>query len=359
MRLKTITNEEASRMSKLCVHPENIRPVPDFKSIKKMLLNFNKAKGEVEDAVRNADIVVARLPSGTGSLAVKYARKFRKPYLAEITACNWDSFWNYNWKGRLIAPYYWLKQRRITKYLPFAIYVTKDFLQRRYPCRGETIHCSNVELKTLDESVLQRRLTKIDSAPIDQKDKIIIGTVGAVNVNYKNQAMVIRALPLLQKAGYTCEYRLLGQGDPSALSHIAEKCGVRGQVKFLGSRSHERVFSEIDEFDIYAHPSNQEGLPRALIEALSRACPALGSNVAGIPELLPKDRVFRKNNLNDLVNILTSMFETDLKEEARRNFETSKSYTLEVLNRRRYKFFATFLNHHGIDVPRELERQAN
>lgn len=359
MRVKQITNEVASRMSRLHIHPENVRSIPNFKGISKMFIHYSKMKKEVKQAVKNADIIIARLPSGSGSLAIKYAQQYHKPYIGEITACNWDSFWNYSWKGKLIAPYYWLKQKRITRRLPFAIYVTKEFLQKRYPCEGKTTNCSDVELEKFDESVLQKRIEKIGLFKTSQKEKIILGTVGAINVAYKNQAMVIRALPILQKAGYFCEYRLVGQGNSTELSKLARKCGVSKQVKFLGSMSHELVFSEMDDFDIYVHPSNQEGLPRALVEALSRACPATGSNVAGIPELLSEDRVFRKNNLNDLVSILKQMFERNLKEEAQKNFETSMSFIPEELNSRRVKFFLEFLNHHGMNVPSKLKKQVS
>ena len=47
----------------------------------------------------------------------------------------------------------------------------------------------------------------------------------------------------------------------------------------------------LDEADLFCTPSRTEGLPRALIEAMARGLPAMGTDVGGIRELL--DRPFR------------------------------------------------------------------
>ena len=47
------------------------------------------------------------------------------------------------------------------------------------------------------------------------------------------------------------------------------------------------IFEFLDSLDLYLQFSRGgEGLPRALVEGMSRGCPAIGSTVGGIPELL-------------------------------------------------------------------------
>ena len=43
-------------------------------------------------------------------------------------------------------------------------------------------------------------------------------------------------------------------------------------------------------FDLFAFPSENEGMGRALVEALAAGVPALGSRVGGIPDVLPDGR---------------------------------------------------------------------
>ncbi|WP_373026251.1 hypothetical protein, partial [Thioalkalivibrio sp.] len=122
----------------------------------------------VASAVAASDIVVARMPSATSSLAIHWSRKLKKPYLTECVACNWDALWNYNWKGKLGAGWYSLQQRRRIRAAPYVIYVTQEFLQRRYPTLGQSVAISNVELPVAEETVLERRLERIEALAADR-----------------------------------------------------------------------------------------------------------------------------------------------------------------------------------------------
>jgi glycosyltransferase involved in cell wall biosynthesis len=51
----------------------------------------------------------------------------------------------------------------------------------------------------------------------------------------------------------------------------------------------EKVFAVLDASDLFVMPSRQEGLPRAMVEAMARALPCIGSAVGGIPELLDEE----------------------------------------------------------------------
>ena len=115
--------------------------------------------------------------------------------------------------------YYKTKSR--IKNAPYVVYVTNEFLQNRYPTCGKSVCCSNVALTEFDGSVLDRRLEKIES--MKSTDRIIIGTTAAVNVRYKGQQYIIKALGKLKKEGITnFEYQLVGGGDQTYLKAIAK-----------------------------------------------------------------------------------------------------------------------------------------
>ena len=165
---------------------------------------------------------------------------------------------------------------------------------------------------------------------------------------YKGQKKVIRAMAELAKEGIQFEYHLAGTGDQSELKKYAEKYALSDKVIFHGGIPHEQVPGFLDEVDIYIQPSDQEGLPRALVEAMSRACPAIGSRVGGIPELLSEDMIFSPKDINGLCACLKKMTLKRMKEEARRNYERAKDFDKNFLDRRRTAFINEFLKDSGL-----------
>src|SRR5699024_6121027 len=113
---------------------------------------------------------------------------------------------------------------------------------------------------------------------------------------------------------------------------------------FVGTMTHDQVFNWLDTIDIYVQPSRQEGLPRAVIEAMSRGLPAIGAKTAGIPELLEDKYIFSntRKNISEISTILLSMDVEKMKSQAIRNYNESKKYNREDIEKRRNNFFKEF-----------------
>ena len=296
---------------------------------------------QAESLVKEADVCVCHVPCDHSYQVIKYAKKYGKPYLTVVCGCPWDALWNYDWRGKILAPKAYFTLKRIMKDAPYSIYVTDEFLQKRYPTNGKSIGCSNVNISTGMEGVLEQRLDKIKK---QMKDRSIlrIGTAAAIDVPYKGQEYVIRALAQLKKEGIRYEYHLIGLGSNERLKAIAETEGVADQICFRGQLPHSEVLAYMDDMDIYIQPSKQEGLPRAMIEAMSRGCLCLGSNTAGIPELVEPRYIFSKGDVLGIKNILKSVSFDDLIVQARINYEHAKEYDVDVLNERRNRFLEIF-----------------
>lgn len=289
-------------------------------------------------AISECDIVVAHLPSSIGMHAVDICKRIGKPYFIGVVGCAWDAYFNYNWQGKLIAPISMWQMKRVVKKSPFTFYVTKEFLQGRYPCPGVTIGCSNVEIPTPEQKTFDRRLDTIEKLDLNGEVKIV--TVAAVNVPYKGQEYVIRALNKLNKEqGHNYHYYLIGGGDNSRLKAITEESGVAEYVHFMGPQPHEKIASLLDEMNVYIQPSRQEGLPRAVIEAMSRALPVFGARTAGIPELLLPECVFNNCDIKKIEEMLHSLNKDKMKKYSLRNFNEAKEYASDVLNARRNEFY--------------------
>lgn len=306
------------------------------------LLRSRKENNRIlEQAVKNHDLLIIRLPSMIGVRAVRLAEKHHKTYMVELVSCTWDALWNHSIKGKLIAPYFWLLIRNTMKRVPLAMYVTNRFLQKRYPCGGVSIGCSDVSLPEPDPEKLKRRWERIEKAE-QSGNPVRLGTLAAVNVRYKGQQYVIAAMGKLKQQGIHVEYELAGSGDQTYLLSVAKKWGVEGQVHFLGSMPHEKVFSWFEDLDIYIQPSKQEGLPRAVVEAMSCACPVMGARTGGIPELIAPRMVFKAGRTAQICRILYEMTAGELKKQAELNFHTAMEYEKERLDSRRQHFYERF-----------------
>lgn len=317
---------------------DNFSSIKSYFDIRKHI-KINKI---IKDEVFKSDCIIVRLPSTFGNIAIKFAKKFNKPYLVEVVGCAWDSLWSHSIKGKILSIPNYIAMKRSIINAPYVLYVTSEFLQKRYPTKGINLGCSDVALPSLNEKILEQRIYKIKN--MDSKKTIIIGTIGAVNVIYKGQKYIIEAISKLNNEGYNFEYHLVGGGDKSFLESVAKEYDILDKVKFHGSLPHEEIFNWLDTIDIYIQPSMTEGLPRALIEAMSRGCPSIGSNVGGIPELISSDFIFKSKDINDLAKKLIKILNGNMLREARENFNKSKEFESSVLNKKRNEFYLNYKN---------------
>lgn len=302
-------------------------------------LRSRKARRDIDKKIINSDYVIIRLPSILGLYAIKSAKKFNKPFLVEVVGSAWDSLWNQGISKKIVAPVLSILYKKAIFNAPYVVYVTEKYLQKNYPTTGQSISCSNVTLPSVSNSI-NKRLEKIKN--IDLKNKVIIGTCATLNV-YKGQQNVIEAMSTLESLGYNIEYQLVGGGDQSNLKLIADRYEVTDSVKFLGKKSHSDVFLWLDEIDIYIQPSLTEGLPRTVIEAMSRGCPIIGSNAGGIPELIDDMFVFKKGSKDSFCEVFSKLTVDLMLEQALENHNNSKKYLKNILYTRRTNFLKQFI----------------
>ena len=292
--LNKLSFEEANKKYNIINNSAiNIVPLDDIvvKGFKKKFLILKKIIKTIKEQVYKCDFLIARMPSVTleGNIAIYYAKKYKKPYVIEVVSCVKDSLWNHSFIGKLLAyPSYFIARYSI-KSAPNTIYVTKEYLEKCYPCTGKNFTLSDVQIELVDEKrVKEKYFGKFSNK------KLIIGSAGAVNVKYKGHDRVIKALSIL-KDKFNIEYQIIGNGSQERLRKIAKQYGVDDKVLFLGNLPHNKINNWLDTIDIYIQPSKNEGLPRALIEAMSRGLFCLGSKVGGIPELLKEEYMFKNS----------------------------------------------------------------
>jgi glycosyltransferase involved in cell wall biosynthesis len=316
-------------------------------------LDYYKYKSQIvqklETHIRQVDFVIIRVPSTIGYFAYTICKKMNKPYVTEVVGCAWDSTWNYgSFLVKAQAPLGYLRMKKMVSQSIAATYVTKYFLQKRYPTRAKlTIHASNVQLSPFPDKILENRLQKIEKS--STVDTIKLGLIGNLEVQYKGFDVAAKALKIVKENLPSKHFvlYLVGGGNPKYVKQLFASFGLSENLEVVGRlQSGNPILEFLDNIDIYIHPSKQEGLPRSVIEAMSRACPILASSVAGIPELIEKPYLHKPGDYKQLAAQIIDVFQSKsmIKAMAEYNFNNAKDYTSDILSERRNQFFNNVVN---------------
>ena len=299
-------------------------------------LLLHKYDKQINDYILQSELVIVRLPSIIGFYVASIARKYNKPILTEAMGDAWDSYWNHGVSGKVLAPIMSLEMKRWMKSSNYAIYVTNEYLQRRFPTRAPSIAASNVSITTTSKDILGKRLDKIRHF---DRNKFSIATLGGVDVIAKGHRYVMKAIAELNKKNnIEIDYYIIGGGNQTRLKKLAKDLKISDYIFFTGELTMSEVFEKLDEIDIYVQPSLQEGLPRSVIEAMSRGCPTIGSRTAGTPELISEECIFNRASHKAIIDKILWFREQNLEFYAQKNFEESLKYSDEIISDRRNRF---------------------
>ena len=110
---------------------------------------------------------------------------------------------------------------------------------------------------------------------------------------YKGFAFLIEACALLRDRGIPFRCRIVGGGDlRGTLQELIQNRGITGSVELLGPRTQDDVARLLRTGDCYVQPSiitdtgKMEGIPVAVMEAMTSGLPVIASALSGLPELV-------------------------------------------------------------------------
>ena len=141
-------------------------------------------------------------------------------------------------------------------------------------------------------------------------DEQMILSVGELS-RRKNHQIVIRALAELDADpdfAVSFQYYIIGEGElKEELRKLADASGLHGSVHFTGYRTD--ITELLQAADLFVFPSLQEGLPVALMEAVSCGLPVLCSRIRGNVDLIENENsLFDRNDVSELVCKLKRLF---------------------------------------------------
>jgi glycosyltransferase involved in cell wall biosynthesis len=116
------------------------------------------------------------------------------------------------------------------------------------------------------------------------EDAALIGVIGAF-VPHKGHRYLIDAMPRIANACPSAHLVLFGDGPLEAdLRRQSWQQGLQTRVFFAGFRPDVSRF--LHGFDLFAHPSTEEGLGTTILDAMAACLPVVASRAGGIPEIV-------------------------------------------------------------------------
>jgi glycosyltransferase involved in cell wall biosynthesis len=314
-------------------------PVPYYLGPWQYLLRRQQVIRAARAAVSPDDAIILRVPGQIAYCIEPLLRATGHPYAIEVVADPYDVFAPGSVKhvlSPLLRRWSPRKLRRVCHNAFAASYVTREALQRRYPCPNESIGCSDVEIS--DASLVATPRPERREAR-----RIRLITVGTLAQLYKAPHHLIDATAACLRQKLDLELVLIGDGKHRAeLEAQAVRLGASDRVQFRGQlTAGEAVRAELDQADVFVLPSYQEGLPRAMVEAMARALPCIGSTVGGIPELLSADALVPPGDTAALAAKIREVVTNPqrLSRMSRENLQTARQYRAEILREKRVAFY--------------------
>lgn len=306
----------------------------------------------VQQAARSAfqpgDAVMLYSASPICMALKHYLEALRYPYGIYLIADPYDVFA----PGAVLHPTrpffrWWVphQTRHLCRDATVAGYITDDALQRRYP-PIEAQFTTTFSMAELPPAAFVNtpRIYTTQNRPIN------LVTVGAMDQLYKAQDVLIEAVAQCVSQ-YQLDLRLAFVGDGQhrpTLAAQAQALGMGDRIKFYGQMTAgEEVRAVLDQSDVFMLPSRQEGLPRAMQEAMARALPCIGSTVGGIPELLHEEDLVTPDDVQALAAKIREVI-TDperMSQMSARNLLKAQQYAEEKIRDRRQSLYRALRDH--------------
>lgn len=180
---------------------------------------------------------------------------------------------------------------RLKRIIPVAISpIVKESILKRYK---------------INENMIPMIYNGIDSDLYSPKkeyslhDGGVILHIGRFN-EQKNHRMLILAFEKVVQIFSSCRLILIGFGELyEEINELVHSLHLERNVVFLGLRND--ISLQMNDADLFVLPSNYEGMPITLIEAMSIGLPIVATRVGGVPDIISdKNGVLIENGIENL-----------------------------------------------------------
>ena len=320
---------------------ENVRfhCLPHFIGPWQYMRHRGRVREVVRAALHDAEAVLLRVPGTVATEVWRQARKQARPFGVDVVGDPWDALSPQvtRFFGQTLIRRRFRSLMRVQcREACVATYVTAKFLQSGYPAGPGAFetYFSDIELP---QDLLLNPTRTYTSPPHN------LVTVGSLDIWYKGYQYLLPALKACLDKNPALHLTIVGGGRiQGQVEAIARQLGIAEHVSFPGRlRPASAVYEQLDKADLFVFPSLQEGLPRALVEAMARGLPCVSTTVGGIGELLSPEDLVPPADVPALTAKLNEVLSDPerLTRMSARNAKTAAQYESSLLAARRPPFY--------------------
>jgi len=167
-------------------------------------------------------------------------------------------------------------------------------------------------------------------------EHLVVGTVARLFSN-KGYEDLLQAMPEVARQCPEAHFVWVGDGaNREEYVRQVERLGLRHRLHLTGLVLPEDVARLMNGFDILAHASRWEGLPRAVVQALLTNVPVVGYDNDGTPEVVQQDRTGELVSFGDTAGLAHGIIRLASSPKRRRRLGTEgRRRCLEEFDHRR------------------------
>ena len=319
--------------------------IPFYQGSKQLLKQYVKIQRKLKTIDAGCNAALLRMPSQTATMVWKHLRK-DIPIAGEIVYDMMDDI-NLTGQNPIIKMFHMITSNNMKKFCLKAngvSYVTEFSIQKHYPSHASLYGESKEHFSSFYSTITLSENAFTGARTFDECEKITLALSSvAMNSERKGEKILIKTVKICRDKGYDVRAIIIGDGSlRSSFEQYAKDLEVSEYVEFTGLLpSSDEVRKVMLKADIFVFPTQGEGLPRGILEAMAIGMPVLSTPVGGIPEVIERKYLFNPMDADAYADSICRLIDkpAELTSMSRKNFKKSLEFRNELLQLKRDEFY--------------------
>jgi glycosyltransferase involved in cell wall biosynthesis len=256
------------------------------------------------DLLKYKDQIIVHLHGGWipiyASLALFLHKNNIKFVLTPHGAYNTIAMQRSNWRKKI---YYTLFEKKVLKYA-----------SKIHSLGASEVEGLNSFFPNQKSVLIPYGFENTNVAPTEyvKTKEFIIGFVGRIDIHTKGLDILVKCCKSLKEKNIPFKLWFVGDGELPELKKMVEENSIEENCTFYGSKFGNDKNEIIQQMTIFTHPSRNEGIPTAVLEAASFGKPSVVTNATNIGEYLINYNaglVIQNENVDELTDAFITLFE--------------------------------------------------